>query len=172
MAKKDGVRFEWDGRITNYNKYVVQAVAVGAAANAGRRAINEIQEIISAAGRVDTGELLRSFSLKPIMTVLGPSVTIESDSPHAYWVDKGTGIYGPKGRPITRPGGGAMKFNPGRRSSGGGTGVGRRAKTTSFGKAGQFSGTAYATAVSGQTPVNFYEKAQQRMNITWWVNPF
>jgi hypothetical protein len=37
---------------------------------------------------------------------------------HALWVHQGTGIYGPRGRPIRKPGGGLMKFPTGARGAG------------------------------------------------------
>lgn len=62
---------------------------------------------------------------------------------HALWVHEGTGIYGPRGRPIRRRGGGLMKFPTG-------AGGGSRARGRAF---------TYTRTARGQRPQPFLVSA-------------
>lgn len=162
-------RVEWDGNLTGYNRLVPIAIAEAALQVFAKRAVREIQQELRAVDRMDTGALSNSWQNRHSLTPLGPSIEVYSTLPYARWVDQGTGIYGPKGTPITRPGGGPMRFNPGRRNSGSKTpGVGRRKSTNAYGGGGQFTGSVYATSVRGQEATHYLDRVRTRMNITWF----
>lgn len=172
MNSNPKMGFKWDGVVTGYRKGVPIAISEAMLKVASKRIVREIQAEIRKADRVDTGELLNSWETDHSLTALGPSITVFSNAPQARWVDQGTGIWGPKGQPITRPGGGAMKFNPGKRNSGSAQpGVGRRKATNQYGKGGQFTGSVYAMSVQGQQGVNYIQKVRERMNVSWFLNP-
>jgi hypothetical protein len=99
-----------------------------------RRWSREVRDVAIINAPKDTGELAGS-SLVDMNTHPGFVVGVISfRARHAIWVHEGTGIYGPRGRPIRRRGGGFMRF-PNR------NGVGPRGRPRAF---------VYARSVRGQ----------------------
>lgn len=147
----------------------VTATIVGAASKvAGERAVAYVREEIQKGGHNDSGLLSQSIKSRVTYTPLGPEFEVYSDLEYSRWVNDGTGIYGPYGTPIVSPGGGIMRFTPGKKSSGR-IGQGRRSKTTSFGGGGTFTGTVYAYSVRGQEGAHFMEKAMSRIRIATFI---
>jgi hypothetical protein len=100
-----------------------------------RRWSREVRDVAITNAPKDTGQLAGSGSVE-MNTHPGFVVgVITFRARHAIWVHEGTGIYGPRGRPIRRRGGGYMKF-PNRRG-----GLGRGGRARSF---------IYARTVRGQ----------------------
>lgn len=82
-----------------------------------RRWSQEVRTVAIANAPKDTGELAGS-SIVEMNTHPGFVVgVITFRARHAIWVHEGTGIYGPRHRPIRRRGGGYMRF-PNRRGIG------------------------------------------------------
>lgn len=83
-----------------------------------------------------TGRLAGSIQVRQIMENGGPGVEVYTSLHYAMWVHEGTGIYGPRGRPITarRPGG-YLKFQ------------------------GRYGGIVYTKSVRGQRPNPFLRDA-------------
>ena len=75
-----------------------------------------------------------------------------SNAPYSGWVEKGTGIFGPRKRPITPKNGRALKFTPG--------GANTRLTGRSRIKAGaKQAGEVFARSVKGRPATPFWEPA-------------
>jgi hypothetical protein len=99
--------------------------------NLVERTTNAVQIAVLRETPFMTGDMLASIG-KDIRVAPGRSVRgiVESDDEAALWVQQGTGVFGPQGRPITstRPGG-RLRWpnrNPGRGRPGEGPFVDRR----------------------------------------------
>lgn len=83
-----------------------------------RRWSQEVRRVAIANAPKDTGQLASSSAVE-MNTHPGLVVGVVSfRARHALWVHEGTGIYGPRGRPIRARGGGMLRF-PNRRGRGG-----------------------------------------------------
>lgn len=177
MATGNGVWEPGKITLTAFNTGVVRAAALASVSHAAEELIGYIHEELDASGRVDTGALRDSYVYESRLTALGAEAEVYSTLPPlpsgreiADVVNRGSGIYGPYGQPIVSPNGGVLLFNPGRRASGSAVaGVGRRRTTTSYGRAGQFTGSTYAMSVTGQRPTFFLDRAMARLSLTDFV---
>lgn len=161
-------------KLTKYNEGVTRSRALLSVNRAADQLVGYIHDELAAVGRVDTGELRDSYTWTSHLTAYGAEAEVFSSLPPlpsgrelADIVNRGSGIYGPYGVPITPTTARVLRFNPGARNSGSAvTGVGRRRTTSSFGRAGQFTGKVYSPSVVGQRPTYFLDRAIARIKAT------
>lgn len=96
----------YESRIRIYMNRPRMGWAARATWNAAGRVMRKAKRIAP----VDTGLLAASIHRRPTFTVFGPSAVVGSNVNYAILVHEGTGIYGPRGRPITAVRARAMRF--------------------------------------------------------------
>lgn len=160
-------------RVTNlelveYKPQVLYVIVAAASKVAGERSVRYVREEIARSGHNDSGTLSHSFKSRVIHSPLGPIFEVYSDLEYSRWVNDGTGIYGPYGTPIVRPGGGVMKFQPGKKNANSSLRLDhRRAPGSNFNPT--FSPDVYAMQVAGQPGAHFMEKALARIRIATFI---
>jgi hypothetical protein len=106
-----------------------------------------------------TGELRSSIGVSEVReTAQGFSVKVRSDLPRARWLEKGTGIYGPRKRPIVPIRAKALAW----RSKGGGTLLVAQGKRIRRGRLEKYRPRdvhlTFRRSVRGVPPMQFFEK--------------
>lgn len=98
-------RFDWDQAKVDHG---LQEAGRRWANKAGNRLVNEAKRNAP----VDYGRLRSSISAVVTETDRGVKVTVGSPLEYARYQEEGTGIYGPRGRPIVPVTAKALKFKP------------------------------------------------------------
>lgn len=66
------------------------------ARNAAQTTVRRIKENITRLGRIDTGEMLNSWTIRADVSGLHPRMFISSSAPHMLFQERGTRAHGPR----------------------------------------------------------------------------
>lgn len=129
----------------------------------GNRVGRQVQNAAKRRAPVDEGRLRSSIGYNVSILPTQVRVRIGSSLAYARYVHEGTGIYGPRRRPIVPVTAKALKFEPGRS-------MGPRRRGASAGARGRRGGPVFAASVKGSPPNPFLadalEEVMGRTNTT------